>query len=117
MSGKSLMSASLCVARWSLAGLVTGPRNSCEAGRGGAARGQLTQRIIAAALTPTLPRSDRESRREMVQRMVASDTGDTDTSAPGGSSSSAETAEERLNMTVTCAEPSSPCRVAARGRT
>ena len=53
----------------------------------------------------------------MVQRMVASDTGDTDTSAPGGSSSSAETAEERLNMTVTCAEPSSPCRVAARGRT
>ena len=101
------------------AGLVTGPRNSCEAGRGGAARGQLTQRITAAALIPTLLRSDRESRREMVQRMVAStaDTGDTDTSAPGGSSGGAETAEERLNMTVTCAEPSSPCRVAARGRT
>ena len=97
------------------AGLVTGPRNSCEAGRGGAARGQLTQRITAAALIPTLLRSDRESRREMVQRMVA--TGDTDTSAPGGSSGGAETAEERLNMTVTCAEPSSPCRVAARGRT
>ena len=41
----------------------------------------------------------------MVQRMVATaDTGDTDTSAPGGSSGGAETAEERLNMTVTCAE-------------
>ena len=29
----------------------------------------------------------------------------------------AQEQRERLNMTVTCAEPSSPCRVAARGET
>merc|ERR1711973_372984 len=52
-------------------------------------------------------RSDRESRREQIERMVLTQ------ETTGGQEISSQ--EERLNMTVTCAEPSSPCRVAARG--
>jgi len=54
----------------------------------------------------TYRRSDRESRREQIERMVLTQ------EATGAQE---VISQERLNMTVTCAEPSSPCRVAARG--
>ena len=66
---------------------------------------QLTSEQIIAACLITVEycyRSDRESRREQIERMVTS-------------MDSAEA--DKLNQTVTGAEPSSPCRVAARGKT
>ena len=54
----------------------------------------------------SLCRSDRESKREQLERMVRTETvGLTQPDI------------ERLNQTVTCAEPSSPCREAAKGNT
>ena len=52
-----------------------------------------------------LSRSDRESKREQLERMVSTET--VTVTQPD---------IERLNQTVTCAEPSSPCREAAKGK-
>merc|ERR1712025_1115005 len=52
---------------------------------------------------------DRESRRERLERMAVKE------EQERLSSLEMKKQEERLNQTVTCAEPSSPCRVAARG--
>jgi len=52
----------------------------------------------------TYRRSDRESKREQLERMVSTET--VTVTQPD---------IERLNQTVTCAEPSSPCREAAKG--
>ena len=53
-----------------------------------------------------LCRSDRESKREQLERMVSTE-----------SATLTQPDIERLNQTVTCAEPSSPCREAAKGKT
>ena len=50
-------------------------------------------------------RSDRESKREQLERMISTET--VTVTQPD---------IERLNQTVTCAEPSSPCREAAKGK-
>ena len=55
--------------------------------------------------TVLLCRSDRESKREQLERMVSTE------AAP-----LTPPDVERLNQTVTCAEPSSPCREAAKGK-
>ena len=52
-----------------------------------------------------LARSDRESKREQLERMVSTE-----------SVTLTQPEIERLNQTVTCAEPSSPCREAAKGK-
>ena len=52
-----------------------------------------------------LCRSDRESKREQLERMVSTET-----------PTITQPDIERLNQTVTCAEPSSPCREAAKGK-
>jgi len=64
----------------------------------------------------TYRRSDRESKREMVERMTqpGQDQRDPVVSREAGDIGDMVT-RERLNMTVTGAEPSSPCRVAAAG--
>merc|ERR1711953_1296955 len=52
---------------------------------------------------------DRESRRERLERMAVKE------EQERLSSLEMKKQEERLNQTVTCAEPSSPCREAAKG--
>merc|ERR1712123_480399 len=54
-------------------------------------------------------RSDRESRRERLERMAVKE------EQERMNSMELKKQEERLNQTVTCAEPSSPCREAAKG--
>jgi len=57
----------------------------------------------------TYRRSDRESRRERLERMAVKE------EQERMNSMELKKQEERLNQTVTCAEPSSPCREAAKG--
>jgi len=57
----------------------------------------------------TYRRSDRESRREKLERMAVKE------EQERLNSLELNKQEERLNQTVTCAEPSSPCRDAAKG--
>ena len=64
-------------------------------------------------------RSDRESRKEKLERMAVKDEEPENTMSTMRISNPALDIiekEDRLNQTVTCAEPSSPCREAAKGQ-